>query len=572
MNGTHSQLIGTESWNPVGESMYSIVQRVRWQNYFGHQQFMQLFKNTAVSKTRRVHGWLRPDNPEVIDHQKLCGLARWSKKQLRYSYSDAYVPVINRTSGKDFLNVPQPSLQLQTQIRICTDCASQGVHLVFHQLPSFIACPLHLTPLIEHCPQCNRGLGNCIYNEYSAANSATQCDSCGWGSADMYSVEYAQRERVLSQYHGWLSDIQNVYDGNDTQRHWLGRPSVVDQLAHIHTLLPGPDWLDECLGGLDRIRVAKHRHRSIHLKVPVNQELSNLVRPDCHELWNPTSPQCAELASLIRRLDTRSQTMVSSVDKQIRRQLHKTGDIGGHTRCQQQRVNLSTTPHTLLSKTSWWLWRWCVDAWLPPEQHWGSLHSLNSFSRDFSNSLCTNVSPELPYDIATCSFLRSYLGNHWIEGPGSLLWRPTTRSSNSWNNIGLCAWADRHWRYNFINDLFRAFIGVAGIMPEYDLFKRWEYHIDCLDVEARAIAPASLSIVSAAEDGVVLRTASSFGSAEQVRQWIAADRPGRQLRMLTDVQMQNELFELVGVSEATAQRSKRTSEFWTKRLDLMDSC
>jgi len=569
MQRTHSQLVGTEAWNPTGESMYSIVQRIRWQNCFNHREVSRFF----VAKPQHEYyrdGWAHPDNPDYVHTDHLCELTQWDKAQLAYSHTAAYSP---RFSGWRFGDpqISEPErLSLEPQNRVCPACAEQGVHLVFHQMSGWVGCPIHRLPLIDACPRCQATLGQHSYADKHCSHSVTRCAVCKWGSTQLYEVDIESRLRVLQEYGRWLRDIESAYDGNDASRIWLGKPDVRDQLPHIHALLPGPDWLDDCLEDFHRVRVSRHQHPALSLGSCDRHTDERLAEKQwCYGADTRFGPN--DGAGLVCQLETRSQSLVSELNIQLHTQLHEHGQSGGRKRMGCERFIFSVSEHTLLTKTAWWLWRTYVGALLPLDQRYDAYYGVASRLADDKVD-CDFVWPLPGWTDTDCheyryTYLNTFLGQHWIEGPGALVWGHSIDDASPLSNHALCVWADHHWRHFTLVEIYYAMVGLVGTVGVDTLSGDASVFEESLEAELREHMRWPLCIASSEGRGAMLSCASTMKDTDAFRRYIGSDRPGRQIEMRTDTALQDDLFELVGAMRATRERALKATEdraYWSR--------
>jgi len=62
---------------------------------------------------------------------------------------------------------------------------------------------------------------------------------------------------LIHEYRDWLTDIQTVIDGKDESKYFLSEPAMFQNMANVHALMPGPDWIEGCLVENKRVRIEK---------------------------------------------------------------------------------------------------------------------------------------------------------------------------------------------------------------------------------------------------------------------------------------------------------------------------
>ena len=521
-------LIGTSRWDPFGESMLSIIQRIRVLNILELIDVARLIGQPGV-KSFDVAGHWVPDNRDVLDLDRLCDLTGWQKEQLEGSFSHYYLPEMKSPQVTSRF---EPGGPLEPEVRLCACCARQGVHLLCHQLAGWAACPVHHSPLIKQCPGCRRSFGGYAY-QASRRTVLTLCPECNWGSVHATEINTATRREKLTAYRHWVQQIVSLNVRKDTDRLWIGTPNLITGNARVHALFPGPAWLSDCLRDSARVRTDQIFLRGVRYTAAPDEATDCLG--DVHLACGR-----GRQGALIAKVQFRNERLVQKLINQRLNRLPAAGKIGGRA-SRSGKLEFSISNTTLMSRNMWWLWRWAVDELLPPNQRWG----YNGQAQH--------------------TFVGTSFWSFWRAGPGRVAWRQPFSDTEHWQNGAVLEWVDRHWRARVLSDLFYAMLAVGGLVLQQDHF-RDDGHVGHLMGEANELAGLPLSLLEADGNRVSLRTASTLAAPEVFEQFMAAECPGQQRLMISNPDRQAELFELLGLSAHYRALSRRACNYWASYL------
>ena len=196
-------LIGSNTWDPQGESMWSIVSHLSQQNYLNWVEIRRLFgANELRSFSTEVSQ--NPDTPENFGLGRLIASTSWEPRRLRSSFSKGHQPPWLASDE-------QTSLRKSNRyLRVCPKCLENGSHLMLHQLLDWVRCPLHDEPLTARCPHCSNVLGRFLITN-SLERIGGRCQHCNHPVLASNSPQEHQRSktRMMSEFTTWLRAIQS---------------------------------------------------------------------------------------------------------------------------------------------------------------------------------------------------------------------------------------------------------------------------------------------------------------------------------------------------------------------------
>ena len=245
-SGPH--LAGTFDWDPYGESILSVIEKVAMPNVLSSREVFGVFG--LKSPSSYIAG--DPDDVHPKDYARLEWLAGWAPSTLSASLHGAY-----RAPGNPPARGRRAPLTRSTLVRFCTRCAENGVHLALFQVSELLVCPIHDQALEEHCFNCRFTLRR---YEFAADELRTiVCRRCGWaypltGSAASNDALRIAKRTTVGSLVGWLKTLRETIGGNGAPIQIMSTPGAVRPLTHYHALMPGPEWIERCMHAGSRTR------------------------------------------------------------------------------------------------------------------------------------------------------------------------------------------------------------------------------------------------------------------------------------------------------------------------------
>lgn len=388
-------LIGTNSWDPTGESMWGISAKLAQLNYLNWVEVRRLLG----TKDLKSFSCSAEQLPDVAGHSRLPALAistGWSPAVFRASFSTWYQP--------PWVDDPDDRCirdKYQT-LRACVSCLAEGAHLIAHQLPDFVRCPVHREPLTSRCPECHNSLGRFLIR--GPSDFVGVCLHCNKPLLHAKSASESYRDkrlRFIDSYSTWMAELRDAFSTDSQRYRWIDGPSAMSDLAHAHAVVPGLDWVDDCLVYSNRIQSSKWDWAGSSLDLG--------TRMHAHRI--PTNAM-----KLLSSHDSRPRKLSASVEdysRLIAREVQHQHDwlVG--------RFDLSTarsgicqlnatecTPQFGADTSAWdaayWLWRRSLDEVFPMRCRWARSRT------------------HLPIQL-------SWVWQSWVTTVGHLLWFPSKR-------------------------------------------------------------------------------------------------------------------------------------------------
>lgn len=218
------ELIGTNNWNPLGESLIGIVSRVSTLNYFSWRDVKTVFFSD-IKKGAVPHYTLDAHTSRGINLQALIDLFE-DRKDIGKSFPSHYID--EQRWGK-CENITEEN------IRICPDCAKLGKHLTIHQLKLFDLCPIHSSSLLSTCIKCGFKFGQFALermNKGVDTLNSFRCKQCGHTSINFSKISLRAEKgfknklkQFLTDYELWIRNSsiryspQSLFDGTEKLIH-----------------------------------------------------------------------------------------------------------------------------------------------------------------------------------------------------------------------------------------------------------------------------------------------------------------------------------------------------------------
>ncbi len=441
-------LLGTYNWDPIGESMWGIAQKLTHRNQLNWAELKRLLG----AKGPRSFVSRAAQNPDDSNNFHLPGLAistGWSPDVFHASFSDQYRPFWmsnERSSG----------FSLAPSVRFCPACSQEGVHLCVHQFLVVDRCPVHRIRLTTRCRYCNRPGRSYALEKLHGLQ--TTCEGCGRAilnsAADPLESSLNDRLRVLDEYFDWVGRLEKTL--NDRSLFLpIGGFSNERHLAYATQLVPGPDWVPDCVDNSRSIRTRIHHWAGGEIKQPKTCrpfELAKLTRP--YGTLKDGRTAIPDLAVDIQRL-------LANEVQRLGKDLFRRFSIK-HPSCSVFEYDANRCgpvfgeSHNAWA-AAWWFWRRSLDVAYPKNQSWRRQRDLAPFHG-------------------------SWLWNDWVHAVGPIAWSPTRDLQNAQNLI-FVRWLTTRWVHRVLKELYAQFVGVAcSTVGGFGL------ETDCLEGHATAIA------------------------------------------------------------------------------------
>ena len=422
------KLIGANTWNPVGESLWSIVSHLSQQNYLNWVEIRRLFgvKNLRSFATDAGQD---PDKPENFALPRLTVLTGWKPSKLSASFSDWYQPP---WLAKDERS---PLRRQSDYLRICPDCVKQGSHLVMHQLLDWVRCPIHNAPLTSRCPNCHNVLGRFrITRELERIGG--RCQHCAHHVLSDRSPPEHQRAKVrmLSDYDAWLRIIQSSFERDTGHYQWLGPKGTTSTLPFLDKLLPGPTFVSKSMAYADDVNLTTWRWHGDPVSDGKNLRIYRIEKDPIHLRYNRGGSRI-KLPGVV---DDFSRFLINAV-QQERDRLVNTFDLSSfHSGIQEWNAQ-ECTPQFGESVDAWgsgyWLWRRSLDEAFPYRTRWARTYQHEPLQM-------------------------SWLWEDWVSSVGQLTWSPH-RSLAEPQNVAYVRWLTRRWLTRVCDESYAMFVGAA---------------------------------------------------------------------------------------------------------------
>ena len=385
-----STLIGTPRWDPSGESMVTVLEKLAILNDFSAGDLARMVgvkgANTFGSLTR-----CDASDPSTIRTGRLCKLAGWKPTVLESSFPAAYRPAPSDAPVPDWR-----FFDVASSMRLCMQCSEQGVHLVLHQFSEIAGCPIHLTPLIDACPRCRAPLSRHAYppdcHHTSFSCSSPTCGWCPWAyKLPSPQPELQQRKRqVLDEYGRWQKAILDRRQVSASPV-LIGTPRRWGEVATLAALVPGPDWIATCVPASVRVRVSEREVPARKLDATALSSADPRVGGEGLE----RKAHDDRMVELLSRRRTRVGTMALERYRRLRDEFDIGSSLSG-VRSTRFQTSVSFTESVSVAATALDLWVRCA---------WPQLGL---------------VAPNAGPDPDSRRVVSRSFWQHWLEGPARL--------------------------------------------------------------------------------------------------------------------------------------------------------
>ncbi len=238
-------------WLPIAETIFTVVDKIQNLNSLNDARTRSIFLKERQYQSCKSRGdYLLPKSS--FDFHSITSKTGWNRSVLQLSFTDTF-PILCRKLWHD-------------RLRVCSECYSHGVHLIFHQSSHWDRCPIHSTELRDTCLYCQTPLGPYGLRR---SNHTLGCMKCGYNP--FLTPEYWIDDRIeqtkpflLASYVKWISNIDNYFSRSESNHNrsrnkylWISSPDRAVLSSYNH-LIPGPTWLSESLTGCKNLKLTNH--------------------------------------------------------------------------------------------------------------------------------------------------------------------------------------------------------------------------------------------------------------------------------------------------------------------------
>lgn len=438
-------LIGANGWNPVGESMWSIMGKLAHFNYMLGTDVDHVFCS-------RPSGFNRISTDLSKDHgfstEQIAKYTGWELSTTDASFEKFYRPTWLKTGGND--------IPIAGVLRICPKCAEAGQHLFIHQILTFLKCPIHHVELIKTCLNCG---GRNLFSFSGTPENWLKCCHCKKLLLSPIKPDEAtvlECKTFLREYSDWMTQLASAFGDDGNHYLWLGGPDSYFHLAFAHRLIPGPDWMDNCFTHISRVTHKRHILRNTTCRMPKRKKVFTVGNPyaagvfkrnlekgfgyffmDSQELVHERYHERFELMPENARhhwaIDI--QAHVKAVNNELYQNFYQENHEAAICDFDSNQCNAMYGPGCSIWSNAYWLWRRCMDAAFPWDQRWERRRDLSFFTEAF------------PWAF-------------WCAGPGALLWSSQKDCQRYWNTGLVRRMTDIWFRQSYL-DCYFLFLGMA---------------------------------------------------------------------------------------------------------------
>lgn len=472
-------LIGTSSWNPIGESMWSIGAKLTRLNHLNWVEVRRLLGSKDLKSFNDKPAQC-PDDLHNFQLPRLAVSTGWSLDVFAASFTQSYQPAwVNDAHTR---SVEEPYRPL----RGCHACFAEGAHLIVHQIPEFTHCPIHQVLLTSECPKCRGWLGQFrVSAPFDHPGICRHCSNPFLRKEKQSKSYFERRAQMVSEFHGWLSKIDVTFNRNASRYQWIDGPPELRHLAHIHQLVPGPPWLDSCFFNAKSVKVTnwswsgspldRGRQARAH-RIPAEPERLLYDRG----LWPKPLPSTVD--DYVRLFAVEVQRHLGRVANLFRASF----DSEGIYQLNASSCALNFGSDVSTWNTGFWLWRRSLDEAFPHGHRWARTRN------------------HLP-------MLYSWVWSEWVRTVGHLLWFPKRDLTRPFNSE-FVKWLTRIWLARLCEESYCQFVGVAC----RDIGSYW---LNMHSLSTRLINVGDPSIWLLEEGGDGISQVRALSTTENIREF-----------------------------------------------------
>ncbi len=265
-------------WSPIGESIYTIVNKIQNLNALNQSDIKRVF--------------LKPDDirfsskdlrKSSFNFERVLNSTGWTSDMLSLSFQDDF-PCLDSSASINYYFRVSKIKRWHNNLRICSECFVHGVHLIFHQSPDWAKCPLHHIDLQPSCVSCGAELG-AFEARYTRCGFC--CNHCGYtpfSKPDDWASDTLKKAKInlSTNYQRWVTEtnakIRAAHHGIHNKEYiWATPTTEQDSLSSYYKLFGGPSWLGKCLSKHNK--VVRHK-LSVNYKITRPQKTTRATQID----------------------------------------------------------------------------------------------------------------------------------------------------------------------------------------------------------------------------------------------------------------------------------------------------
>lgn len=245
------KLAVAHGWSPLGETAYTVINKIQNLNALGPSNLKELFLIGKNHHFNRLESGL-------FNRASIVSATGWSKNSLKYSFEDSF-PILSGTLSRNVKTNDYTNGWFK-KFRNCPVCYSHGTHLIFHQSALWEKCPIHFCELQTVCSNC--GIDN---SKFQATYQSTgfSCENCGFSGFEntrKYTSKYEHvKKRLVDEYGNWITEVNQRALGWKAPYIWTTMPPSNDCMALYLRLFGGPSWMKRSIAGYSTTKLKKYK-------------------------------------------------------------------------------------------------------------------------------------------------------------------------------------------------------------------------------------------------------------------------------------------------------------------------
>ncbi|MGQ7887566.1 TniQ family protein [Paenibacillus sp. WC2504] len=195
-------LTWNREWILPSESLWSILEKLKYANQINTKQLLQSYGSTEAKKIKAGKLGKRFRNINSLDGLDVDLLEKATGINLENYKRDA-IQSVYRVVPK----IIQSKNIINENLVYCTECISQGFHSFLHQVVLFEKCPFHLSKLEKLCKNCSNNIPYLLPQHELESGFLCNCGESmvrkksGYNFMESWTHELAIRdERILSGF------------------------------------------------------------------------------------------------------------------------------------------------------------------------------------------------------------------------------------------------------------------------------------------------------------------------------------------------------------------------------------
>ncbi len=235
-------------WSPIGETAYTLINKVQNLNTLNQVDVKRVFLNPDKIRfnSKRL-------DKSSFNFKGIMNSTGWTSEMLALSFQDDF-PCLDSSAAMNYYNRISKINRWHDKLQICSECFVHGVHLIFHQSPDWEKCPIHHIDLQQSCVTCGAELEAF---EACYTQSGFCCNHCGFNPfsrPDNWTSGKLEKAKVnlAVNYLKWVTEtnekIRIAHHGRHNKEYiWATPTTGYDNLSSFYRLYGGPSWLGKNL-------------------------------------------------------------------------------------------------------------------------------------------------------------------------------------------------------------------------------------------------------------------------------------------------------------------------------------